>query len=307
MRSLLYGRAINRIGYLLITLSLINCSAQTQLASSAESASLADLYSVQWIHGSPNCETASSDPDYLEWQQVHYQQNTYIFRQNKCSNYEGPFVYLFIGSGRALLIDTGATVAGGPLLLEQIRAITDLPLVVAHTHGHGDHRQGDGAFQNHEDISLVAVGAEAVQAYFGFVNWPSEPALVDLGDRRIEILPIPGHSNDDLAFYDPQTQIVITGDTLYPGRLYVRNWPEYRSSIRRLANWTEQKPVSMVLGTHIEMSSSPNIDYPIRTTYQPDEHQLPLSVDDILTLRDALEESDSPERIPLGSFIVWPI
>jgi len=185
MRSLLCRLATSRISYLLITMSLIDCSAQTQLTSSAESASLTDLYSVQWIHGTPNCESATSDPDYLEWQQVHYQQNSYIFRQNKCSNFEGPFVYLFIGSGGALLIDTGATVAGGPLLLEQIRAITDLPLVVAHTHGHGDHRQGDAAFQNHEDISLVAVGAEAVQAYFGFENWPSEPTVVDLGDRQI--------------------------------------------------------------------------------------------------------------------------
>jgi glyoxylase-like metal-dependent hydrolase (beta-lactamase superfamily II) len=288
-------------------MALTNCSAQTQFVSTITTETFTNLGSIEWIHGSQNCEAATRDSTYQQWQQIQYQENTFIFRQNKCSHYEGPFVYLFVGSNKGLLIDSGATVAGGQSLLESVRKITDLPLLVAHTHGHSDHRLGDGAFQNHEKITVVEIGANAVQKYFGFENWPNDPATIELGGRQIQLLPIPGHSDDDLAFYDQLSQIVVTGDTLYPGRLYVRDWSEYRNSILRLGEWVQQKPVSFVLGTHIEMSNTPNEDYPVGTTFQPDEHQLPLGVRDIYVLRESLEKSESPEKIPLGSYIVWPI
>ena len=278
-----------------------------QNLSYAQAEFLVDLDTVDWIHGSPDCEALKADPDYLEWQQFEYLGDSYIFRQNKCSNYEAPFVYLFLGSESGLLIDTGATEEGGDELLAMVRDITDLPVTVAHSHGHGDHRLGDDSFKNAEGFSVVGIGQSAVQSFFGFPNWPNEAVSIELGGREIEMLPIPGHSDDDLAYYDPKSEIVITGDTLYPGRLYVRNWTGYQDSISRLAEWVESKPVSVVLGTHIEMSSTANVDYPVETIYQPEEHQLPLSVADILKLRDASQKYDAPERVYLDSFIIWPV
>ncbi|MFT4861909.1 MAG: hydroxyacylglutathione hydrolase [Pseudohongiellaceae bacterium] len=291
-------------------LSLSSFTAQAQSQSVAESLLgadfLVDLESVDWIHGSGDCETENSKADYQEWQQVQYQAQSFIFRQNKCSHYEGPFVYLFLGQEMGLLIDSGATTTGAFKLAELIRKITDLPILVAHSHGHSDHRLGDDALKNQEGMSVVGVGQSSVQNYFGFSNWPNEAAAIELGDRKIELLPIPGHSDDDLAFYDAQSMVVVTGDTLYPGRLYVRDWFEYSKSIARLADWVGQKSISFVLGTHIEMSAVPNSDYPIGTTFQPNEHQLPLGVDDIYALREKMQELDSPEKTPLGSFIIWP-
>ena len=278
-----------------------------QNASHAEPDFLVDLDTVDWIHGAADCEALQAEPDYLEWQQVKYLADSWVFRQNKCSNYEAPFVYLFLGSEAGLLIDTGATEAGGDDLLAIVRDITDLPITVAHSHGHGDHRLGDESFRNAGGFSVVGIGKTEVESFFGFSNWPNETVSIDLGGRAIEMLPIPGHSNDDLAYYDPVSQIVITGDTLYPGRLYVRNWSGYQDSISRLAEWLDGKPVAMVLGTHIEMSSTPNIDYPVETIYQPEEHQLPLSVQDIIKLRDASLKYDTPERVYLDSFIIWPV
>ena len=297
--------------FLLAVMLLAGCTTQSQsiaqIASPLVVESPSKLGSVDWVHGSAYCTSILNDPNYQEWQQVQYAENTFVFRQNKCSNYEGPFVYLFIGSDRGLLIDSGATVAGGKGLLQLVLNITDLPVLLAHTHGHGDHRQGDDAFRNHERMSVVDIGRSAVEKFFGFANWPNDEATFDLGGREIQLLPIPGHNDDDLAFYDQLTKVVVTGDTLYPGRLYVRNWSAYRNSISRLADWVGGKPVSVVLGTHIEMSATLNQDYPIGTTYQPDEHPLPLTVSDIDVLRAAMEETASPERVPLGSYIVWPI
>lgn len=266
-----------------------------------------DLASVSWIHGAQNCETARTEPGYIQWQQIRYQADTVIFRQNKCSNYEAPFVYLFTGSERSLLIDTGATEEGGASLLAAVREITDLPLIVAHSHGHGDHTKGDSAFAGQDDTIVVGRGADAVKAFFGFENWPEEQAEFELGDRTIMLLPIPGHTDDDLAYYDPLSQFAVTGDTLYPGRLYVRNWSNYRASIARLNTWIQEKPVSHVLGTHIEMTADANVDYPIGTTYQPDEHPLPLAPSDILNLHETLMSLEAPERTYLGSFIIWPV
>lgn len=266
-----------------------------------------DLAGIDWLHGEADCEAAKADPGYIEWQQVTYTPDTIIFRQNKCSNYEAPFVYLFVGEDKSLLIDTGATDAGGPMLLELVRDITDTPLVAAHSHGHGDHTAGDEAFADADNVELVGTGAEAVQTFFGFSNWPYEPTTLDLGNRTLELLPIPGHTVDDLAYYDPATNLLVTGDTLYPGRLYVRDWPGYQASIARLHEWIMDKDVAYVLGTHIEMTAEPDVDYPIETTYQPDEHPLTLTTEDIAKLHDALVARDMPERTYLGGFIIWPL
>lgn len=299
--------------YLILTISFgltAHFESHSQSVNRSKSSSpefLINLESVDWIHGSPDCESARDDPNYQEWQQVQYLASSYVFRQNKCSNYEGPFVYLFVGLERGILIDTGATTDGGSKLLELVRNLTNLPVIVAHTHGHNDHHLGDRAFKTAEGTSVVDVGQSSVKSYFGFQNWPNETITIELGGREIELLPIPGHNNDDLAFYDSLSEIVITGDSLYPGRLYVRDWAEYSESIGRLADWIESRSVTHVLGTHIEMSTTPDTDYPIGTTFQPEEHQLPLNTTDIFILRDAMEEHETPERIPLESFIVWPI
>ena len=58
-----------------------------------------------WNHGSDNC-SMNTDPAI----EVHsYSPTSFILRQNKCLSYEAPFMYVFIGDDRALLIDTGAT------------------------------------------------------------------------------------------------------------------------------------------------------------------------------------------------------
>jgi len=279
---------------------------RTPSADASSDQAFVDLMAVDWMHGAPDCETERLETDYAEWQQVRFQVDTYIFRQNKCSNYEAPFVYLFVGAERALSIDTGATIDGGPELVKAIRSITDLPVIAAHSHGHGDHRRGDDALQAADGVTLVGIGADAVQRFFGFENWPESPTTLELGNRSIELLPIPGHLDDDLAFYDPVSRFVITGDTLYPGRLYIGDWLAYRASIARLAGWVESRSVSYVMGTHIEMSNTPNVDYPIGTTYQPEEHHLPLSISDIDALEEAVAPMETAQRTYLGSFIIWP-
>jgi len=60
---------------------------------------------VRWNYGARS-RSRSTDPKI----QVHAgDPHTFILRQSKAVSYEAPFLYLFCGNDRALLLDTGAT------------------------------------------------------------------------------------------------------------------------------------------------------------------------------------------------------
>ena len=105
-----------------------------------------DLGGVRWIHGAPDCDDSDDPP----LQVVAVDDDTFVIRQSKCVHFEAPFLYLLVGSERALLHDTGATEDAE---LFPIRRTVDdliggrqLELIVTHSHGHGDHRAGDAQF-----------------------------------------------------------------------------------------------------------------------------------------------------------------
>jgi hypothetical protein len=88
-------------------------------------------------------------------------------------------------------------------------------------------------------------------------------------------------------------------------RLYVDDWPAFRDTIDRLIGFAAARPVTHVLGCHIEMTSTPGVDYPIRYTYQPDEPQLEMAVGDLLAISLAIDEiGDRPGRHTDPTFIV---
>jgi hydroxyacylglutathione hydrolase len=266
-----------------------------------------------WIHGSENCEDNIDPPI----QVVKYNSNTYILRQNKCTNYEAPFMFLFFGENKALLMDTGATqeVDTFPLYETVNKIINDwsekngaVELIVAHTHKHGDHYAGDGQFKGKPNTSLIGLEVKDVQDFFKISNWPEEIVDYDLGNRMMKIIPIPGHQASSIAVYDTSTKILLTGDTFYPGRLYIYDWIAFKMSIERLVKFTDINEVSILLGNHIEMTQTAGVDYPMGTIYQPKEHQLPLGVLTLKELSRALTKlGDTPTKQIHDSFIIHPV
>jgi hydroxyacylglutathione hydrolase len=247
--------------------------------------------------------------------QVHeYNPDLYILRESGCSNYEKPFLFLLFGRGKALLLDTGA---GRTNVAKVVRNRIDswlkqnnresIPLVVAHTHAHGDHISGDEDLKDLPHTTVVGLNPEAVQRFFGFRNWPTEVVPYDLGDRVLDVIPIPGHEPSSVAIYDRQTGILLTGDTLYPGRLYVEDATAFTLSIQRLVDFTQGKIVTHVLGNHIEQTRTPYLDYPRETIYQPDEHQLELGRAHLLELNTALREMKGKlVKTAFRDFTIWP-
>jgi hydroxyacylglutathione hydrolase len=238
---------------------------------------------VRWMHGAPDC-AASTDPEL----QVHaYDAETYIIRQDKCRTFEAPFVYLLLGGDTALLLDTGATASAA--LRETVAPLVGgRRLLVAHSHAHGDHVASDARFVGQPSTTLIGTSIGAVAMAFGIDPWPSGEGVLDLGGRVLDVLAIPGHEQAHIALYDRETQLLFSGDSLYPGLLFINDWQEYRTSIRRLAEFVSSHGVSHVLGAHVEMTSTPGVSYAYGTVYQPEEHVLELSSAHVLELDAAL-------------------
>jgi glyoxylase-like metal-dependent hydrolase (beta-lactamase superfamily II) len=267
---------------------------------------------VTWIHGSPSAKH-NTDPDI---QVYRYDAHTVIMRQNMAINYEAPFMFLLFGNTHALLVDTGATESADffPIrrvvdeLIEQWlgdHPRGDYGLLVVHTHPHGDHIAGDAQFAGRPDTTVIGTGLAEVRAFFGLGDDLDKLGSVDLGGRVLDCVASPGHHEAAVTLYDPYTGILLTGDTVCPGRLYVDDWLAFRDTIDRLIGFAAARPVTHVLGCHIEMTSTPGVDYPIRYTYQPDEPPLEMAVGDLLAISLAIDEiGDRPGRHTYPNFIV---
>jgi len=265
-----------------------------------------------WLSQGPKCM------EIPEWQVQEYNPNFFLLRQSPCTDYEKPFIFLIFGKDKAMLVDTGSRNGNlAPYLQWTVKnwltrnGRTSIPLIVTHTHEHGDHTFGDKALQALNDpampVTFVAASVEENSKFFGIKNWPEDVGQVDLGGRVIDVVPIPGHSKASMAFYDRNTGVLLSGDTLYPGRLYVSDFAAFEASIDRLVKFTEGKPIAEVLGNHIEESSTPFLDYPVGTIYQPKEHELALSRGTLLELQDAVKSMHgTPKRLALRDFSVWP-
>jgi hydroxyacylglutathione hydrolase len=246
---------------------------------------------VQWNIGAEDCAKSSQPP-----LQVHaYEPQTFILRQNLCASFEGNFIYLLIGSDKALLIDTGAIADSQEMpLAKTIRELLPdkdhqkLPLLVVHTHRHLDHRAGDPQFTALPSVQVVPIDLDGVRAFFGFNNWPNGIAHLDLGGRTVDVIPTPGHNQTHLAFYDERTGILFSGDFLMPGRLLIEDAAAYRESALRVVDFLKTRSLTSILGGHIELDTA---GHALRfgSHYHPNEHRLELARDDLTALPIAFE------------------
>lgn len=118
-------------------------------------------------------------------------------------------IYLVEGAEKALLIDTGL---GKADLATCVKTITRLPVTVVNTHGHPDHVGGNFQFPKvyaHPlDFELVnhssseASSLEPIRAGDEF----------DLGQRKLEVIEVPGHTKGSIALLDTENKLLFAGD-----------------------------------------------------------------------------------------------
>jgi glyoxylase-like metal-dependent hydrolase (beta-lactamase superfamily II) len=269
---------------------------------------------VEWIHGSVSSKY-NTDPDI----QIHYyNEHTIILRQNMAVHHEAPFLFLLFGNIKCILFDTGATKSPAHFPL---RATIDeliqkwlkkhprnqYKLIVAHTHLHRDHLEGDAQFEDRPYTIHVGKSLQETKEFYGFLNWPRDDDIeYDLGGRKLNIIATPGHEDAEITVYDAYTRLMLTGDIVLPGRLYVNVWSDFKDSIERMIAFCAQHPVKYLLGCHVEMGKFPGQDYLIRQTYQPYERVLQMTVEHLKKVGKAVKEIDGkPGQYFYDDFIVY--
>jgi glyoxylase-like metal-dependent hydrolase (beta-lactamase superfamily II) len=290
--------------------NLVACAALSASPASAKGAPLPELFKERWIDGTlpqePVAQVQALDGD------------TFVIRQSVKTNFEAPFLYLLFGHDKALLVDTGAE--GGVIRPVVDRLVADwltahhrssIPLIVAHSHSHGDHVAGDAAFRERPDTTVIGLKSADVAQFFGIGKWPDQIVRFDLGSRPLSVIPTPGHQAAAIMIYDPRLKLLLSGDTLYPGRLYVpvNFMGDDRASVDRLAAFARTHPIRAALGAHIEMTRVSGKDYGHEAPTHPDEHRLELPAQSIAELQEGLKAPlDVPGQPQVHDhFIIFPV
>jgi glyoxylase-like metal-dependent hydrolase (beta-lactamase superfamily II) len=142
-----------------------------------------------------------------------------------------------IGSDGVAVIDDFQTIEAAQALLEAIRKTTPLPIrYVVNTHYHLDHVMGNGIFQKAGAVILAQDNVRAWERtenlkFFGPDPKPQDRALVAgltlpavtyrdgvtlwLGDRKVIVKVVQGHTGGDSAVIVPDAQVVFTGDVFW--------------------------------------------------------------------------------------------
>ncbi len=196
-----------------------------------------------------------------------------------------PFIHAFYrcnvwhvrGRDRDMLVDSGMGVVS---LRDWVPLVTERALTAVASHTHFDHigchhEFADRAVHRAEAAILAAPTRAATLAdpYVTddiFERLPPAPYasrsyavrgagatrlledgdVLDLGDRRFEVIHTPGHSPGGIALWEAVTGILFSGDIVYDGPLiedaYHSDPADYLRSMRRL----EGLPVRVVHGGH---------------------------------------------------------
>ena len=130
--------------------------------------------------------------------------------------------YLVVGSSLAMVIDT---MCGKENLMDIVRTITDLPVIVVNTHGHGDHIGGNWAFEtaymNPADLPVVQEMLDEPEMRefiekegltFPEFNPIRGGDVFDLGGLTCEIIDLPGHTPGGICVLLKEERILFTGD-----------------------------------------------------------------------------------------------
>lgn len=130
--------------------------------------------------------------------------------------------FLITGSERALLVDTAN---GQEDLQEIVRSLTELPVIVVNTHGHGDHVFGNVFF---DEAWLHPADNALYDMFFGYAKeeldkYGLKPCPVkaleigqifDLGGVQLEVVDLKGHTAGSIGLLDKAGRIIYTGDGL---------------------------------------------------------------------------------------------
>ncbi len=143
--------------------------------------------------------------------------------------------YVLKSGGEIAVIDPSAqTVSEKEKLISFLQSLNGNVKFIINTHGHFDHISANKILKNtfknskiaiHEADSEMLVSPELNGSVsFGLNIVSDKPDILlqdgdylEVGDAKLKVLHIPGHTKGSIALYDEKGGFVFTGDTLFAG------------------------------------------------------------------------------------------
>lgn len=172
-----------------------------------------------------------------------------VFAFYEPGQFEEVISYLVVGEKRSALVDTGMGIGNVKTLAQEF---TQFPITVVNTHSHYDHIAQNYLFDdvaiidapNSRQASEKGYSKEEMAGHlaegmlskplpedfdsknyhippFAVTRWLKDGDVIDLGKRKLEVVHTPGHSPDSICLLDKDARLLWTGDTYYPGPLYL--------------------------------------------------------------------------------------
>ena len=158
-------------------------------------------------------------------------------------NENGVYAFLFEGTEKAMLIDTGL---GSLPLREIVSGLTNLPVFLVNTHTDRDHTGGNRDFKpvymhpaemDHYKNALP----EGCRMEDVLPLWEGD--IIDLGFWKFEVILTPGHTPGSIMLLEQEKRMLISGDTIQDGEIYMfgagRNMPAFQSSLQKMIDMSD--------------------------------------------------------------------
>lgn len=146
--------------------------------------------------------------------------------------------FLLAGTERAMLIDSGMNIDDAKGIAAELTA---LPVSLLNTHADRDHigsnEQFDSFYMHPDEEPLYRQSGMP-----GTVIPVREGDILDLGNRRLEIIHLPGHTPGSIAVLDIGGRVLISGDPIQQnGHIFMfgdhRNMLDYIRSLDHLETY----------------------------------------------------------------------
>ena len=117
-----------------------------------------------------------------------------------------------------------------------------IQLILINTHADPDHISGNAAFDE------VYMSPDEEENYRGFggsgrIIPIHEGDVIDLGDRPLRIIDIPGHTPGSIAIIDEKNRVLVSGDSVEDGNVFMfgerRDIDKYIPSMEHLLEYTD--------------------------------------------------------------------
>ena len=171
---------------------------------------------------------------------------------------DGVRLFLLTGTEKALLIDSGMNLNNAR---DIAAGLTDLPLSLLNTHADRDHIGSNEQF----DAFYMHPAEEPVyrrSGKSGTIIPVREGDSLNLGDRELRIIHLPGHTPGSIAVLDVQNKVLISGDPIQAhGRIFMfgdhRNMEDYIASLEHLESFADQ--FDEIWPSHADIPVSPAV------------------------------------------------